>query len=1099
MAVSDAQVEALIQQLEKLAAGMEGSSGSRRSSTESRASSAARGDGDDDLSYWNRVRKNAKIAREEMKQAIADIEEEQNLVGISIEQQRELQELKTRMAGEDKIARARNRHELKAALKLREDNNQAIKDGNELLRKQAKEMEAGAGKAEYLANSFLSIGGAAEEVARTVPLSAKEMRGFATATVESIASGQFFFNIARKLIGESFNLAYATDESAAAFRRMTGAADEEGLGSYGKILSNTRDQVAIFGAGHKEAAAAMGALYDGYSDFTTLNDDQKEAILAQTVALDALGVSSQTSGQIFDRATKSLGFNENQLEGLTETLHATAQSLGKSTKAVFEDFNAVSKQLAFYGKDVVTVFQDLQKQSKATGLSVTELVNISGKAFDTFDGAAKKVGKLNAILGGPYLNSIDMLNASEAERIDMLKQSMDMAGQTYSELNKFEQLAIADALGVDVDTARRMFGELSAAEELEIRNQEKIAETAREAQKTMDKLRNAFMSLVVAMDPVIGFFSTIVGGLSDFINMVGQFTIEIGGNEWEVGKWVKRFWTFGGALAALTLGLLSAYTIGSKVMGVLGGLGSALPSLPGAPGAPGGGPPVPEPPAPDATSKWDSFTEGIKKLGEAVKGTWKEMLAFGAAILMIGGGIGLAAVGLSHLVEAFQDLTGGQIVGAVLGLAVVMGGFVAIMYAMVPAITAIGAASYSVAPGILAVGAAFLMLGVGIGLAAVGLSILVESFKGLSGEELIAASIGVIAFSVSVWALIAAAAGATATAPVLLSLAAILLAMGVAAIMMATGINIAAAGMAVFMEAIMMVPPEKMVQLAMGVAALSASLLLLGASLVIAAVGFTAIATTLVFAMPIIAASTFVLFGWGAALTLVSVALFLGAKAVDLFAASMRQVSPAVVAELAAALTVVALQAVKAGAGLVVLSAGFAAFALASLMSGPSIVAMIVPLYALGGALAIVGNSMEQMSSSMRVLSEIAPELLLVGAAFGEMAGGLAKFSAALLLLNVKKLEALTEFNKSVYTPEPVPAGTFAPPGAPGAAGTAGQPGAPGAAGGAAGTTPQAAATTAMQQQAAAPVIKIYLGDAPIENIVEKVIEELPISPYRPH
>ena len=50
--------------------------------------------------------------------------------------------------------------------------------------------------------------------------------------------------------------------------------------------------------------------------------------------------------------------------------------------------------------------------------------------------------------------------------------------------------------------------------------------------------------------------------------------------------------------------------------------------------------------------------------------------------------------------------------------------------------------------------------------------------------------------------------------------------------------------------------------------------------------------------------------------------------------------------------------------------------------------------------------------------------------------------------------------------------------GEPGASGPAGAPGAAGAAGG-------------------APVIKIYLGDAPIENIVEKVIEELPIGPYR--
>ena len=204
------------------------------------------------------------------------------------------------------------------------------------------------------------------------------------------------------------------------------------------------------------------------------------------------------------------GLNEHELVGLTEDLHGTAQSLGLSTAQVFKDFQSVSKQLAFYGTDVKDVFQDLEKQSKATGLSVDQLVSISGKAFDTFDGAAQKVGRLNAILGGPYLNSIDMLNATEAERIELLTQSMDMAGQTYSDMSKFEQLSIADALNVDVDTARRMFGELSAAEEIEIANKEKMAETARKAQATMAKLANAFHSLLVIIDPIISAFSVVV-------------------------------------------------------------------------------------------------------------------------------------------------------------------------------------------------------------------------------------------------------------------------------------------------------------------------------------------------------------------------------------------------------------------------------------------------------------------------------------------------------------------------------------------------------------------------------------------------------------
>ena len=68
MAVSDAQLEALIKSLEKLVASQEGGSAASSGGTGGLASSADRGT-DDDLTYWNRVRKAAKSAREEMKLA----------------------------------------------------------------------------------------------------------------------------------------------------------------------------------------------------------------------------------------------------------------------------------------------------------------------------------------------------------------------------------------------------------------------------------------------------------------------------------------------------------------------------------------------------------------------------------------------------------------------------------------------------------------------------------------------------------------------------------------------------------------------------------------------------------------------------------------------------------------------------------------------------------------------------------------------------------------------------------------------------------------------------------------------------------------------
>jgi len=153
------------------------------------------------------------------------------------------------------------------------------------------------------------------------------------------------------------------------------------------------------------------------------------------------------------------------------------------------------------------------------------------------------------------------------------------------------------------------------------------------------------------------------------------------------------------------------------------------------------------------TAAMNSQSQSMTKMGSAASVSAGQILAFGAAILMIGGGIWLAADGLSHLAAAFKDLTGPQAFGAVAAIAVVMGGFVLMLYAMVPAITALGIAGGAVALPLLALGAALLMIGGAIALAAWGVSMIVDSFTamfaviGENGSGLLMAGLGFLALA----------------------------------------------------------------------------------------------------------------------------------------------------------------------------------------------------------------------------------------------------------------------------------------------------------------------------------------------------------------
>lgn len=463
----------------------------------------------------------------------------------------------------------------KEAAELTNELNNLTKAQNDL----ADSLELGAGKFENLSGRLFEINGEAERFSRLMPLSADEISGFASETIDAVKSGEIFVRLFNKLIAAGFNLSMELDRVNADLSRTTGLFQETGtiMDQQARIIRDVERSNAELGVTTAETGQAMGALQSSMADFTRMSESDQKSILNTATVMQELGISAQTSAQIFDKATKSLGYQNSEIRGIADELHATAQSLGVPFSQIADDFNMVATELAFYGETAIDVFKELSKQSKATGLSMQQLLKIGGQAFNTFDGAAQKVGRLNAILGGPYLNSIDMLNASEAERIDLIKQSMDASGQMFNDLSKYEQMAIADALGVSTEEARRLFGELSTAEEMDIRQKEKMEETARKAQATMDKLANAFNSLIVSLDFVIGPLSFVIELFSKLIatpvgKFIGQVVLYVGG---AIGAFMKlgktltsiggKFMKFGSYLKSF--GRTKDATLGQKTMG----------------------------------------------------------------------------------------------------------------------------------------------------------------------------------------------------------------------------------------------------------------------------------------------------------------------------------------------------------------------------------------------------------------------------------------------------------------------------------------------------------------------------------------------------
>ena len=388
----------------------------------------------------------------------------------------------------------------KKAKKAQEEQNQAFK--------------AGAAEAENLLEGFLSLSGEGARFFKILGNGHTSLAGFVTGLAKSVFTGDLLVKGLQKLIGNSINFAFELDRQNAQFKAATGAGNE-----FSGVIDEAGSRYLTYGINAEDAGRATQALFGSFRDFTNLSESERANIAATTATLEKFGVSSQTTGQILDQATKSLYMNSQQAEALTRQAATLAIDIGKPISEVAGDLASAAPKLAFYGKQMFDVFAQLERQSKATGLSVDTLLGVVGEKFDTFEGAGQAVGRLNAILGGPYLNSIDMLNAKEPERLQMIKEAIDAYGGQFDQLNKFEQKAFASAMGTDVDTLRRMLNDLDPEVQRQALRQEQLAKRAGEARDIMTKLTDAINSLIIKNKPLM---DSIVEGVDKFSNLIYQ-------------------------------------------------------------------------------------------------------------------------------------------------------------------------------------------------------------------------------------------------------------------------------------------------------------------------------------------------------------------------------------------------------------------------------------------------------------------------------------------------------------------------------------------------------------------------------------------------
>ena len=315
-----------------------------------------------------------------------------------------------------------------------------------------------------------------------------------------------------------------------------------------------------------ELAESISTLYPTVTGFTQMTNKQQNVLIETTAVLEEMGVASATTAENIQFGTKVLGMSVKEVDNLQRELFTFAKQLGVPAKQVATDFEGLHGIMAALGDDPVDSFRALEVQFKATGIAATRIVSIV-EQFDTFDRAAQAAGRLNALLGGPFLNSLEMVSEVDpAKRFDMLRDSLVGAGVAFDDLDYYQKKAMANALGLeDASELALLLGDRMDLIHPPVKTADEIMELKIQMSQfntVMDNLTQAGMAFAISMGPMVLWMRDMASGLAFVINGFNDLTTALG-PFWQILKLVGSAVAiyFGGpimtALAAVT-GLMNA-------------------------------------------------------------------------------------------------------------------------------------------------------------------------------------------------------------------------------------------------------------------------------------------------------------------------------------------------------------------------------------------------------------------------------------------------------------------------------------------------------------------------------------------------------------
>ena len=274
-----------------------------------------------------------------------------------------------------------------------------------------------------------------------------------------------------KIRESTIHMVTQIDRADVGLRSATGASREF---SAGMEIAFDDKEVRDMAGSWEELAEVNSRLWSVASSFTSLLEPQQRELAKTAMAAKRFGISIDETATVAEKSFRVFGM---QGPEMMNRLYNSAIAIGETPKNMVNNFTQAIDVMAQYSLPrAIEVLHGLSAIAKTTGIAVSTLTSIAMQ-FDTFEDAASNVAKLNAILGGAYFNSVQMLNATENERLYLLRAGLDATGRSWTSLDRWEKKVIAATAGIkNMNIASAFFqGNMMKVEDL-TRKQEQQAE-----------------------------------------------------------------------------------------------------------------------------------------------------------------------------------------------------------------------------------------------------------------------------------------------------------------------------------------------------------------------------------------------------------------------------------------------------------------------------------------------------------------------------------------------------------------------------------------------------------------------------------------------